>query len=221
MTLGTAKTWQQAAVFNYEECARSPANSIASGSERNKLKAGRIRLAVPRRGHVLSTVVETYGKPIREAVGILSGSFTSKRCSEVHSALLSPRVERPEPDFARSDEELAAWAVVSMWVVGVAVKAVPIAGSMSEAERWFSGDASLTALLSGDARTRAETVLRREADATAYFELLPYVLDPHGPGSRLSVRRDPDQRIRHVRASGQRVSSILPRTWPNTWLEHV
>lgn len=184
------KRRQQAAVF--EERLHSAANSAASGNEMNELEAGTMRLAVPRRGHVLSTVIETYGNPIREAVGILSGSFVRKRCSGVRSTLLSPRPEQPEPDFARSDEELAAWAVVSMWVVGVAVRAVPIAGSFSEAERWFSGATDLTALLSGDARRRAETALRAEADATAYFELLPYVLDPHGPGSRLSVRRDPD-----------------------------
>ena len=197
MARATVKRRQRAAV--YEEYTRSPANSPASVNEMNGLEAETMRLAVPRRGHVLSTVVETYGKPIREAVGILSCSFTGKRCSGVRSALLSPRVERPEPDFARSDEELAAWAVVSMWVVGVAVKAVPIAGSLSEAERWFSGMVSLTALLSGDARRRVETALRAKADATAYFELLPYVLDPHGPGSRLSVRREPDTHAARAR----------------------
>jgi type I restriction-modification system DNA methylase subunit len=37
----------------------------------------------------------------------------------------------------------------------------------------------------------AELTLRSKADARAYLELLPYILDPHGPGSRLSVKRNP------------------------------
>jgi N-6 DNA Methylase len=37
-------------------------------------------------------------------------------------------------------------------------------------------------------------LLRAQADVSAYLELLPYILDPHGPGSRLSVRRDPSTR---------------------------
>ena len=78
-----------------------------------------------------------------------------------------------------------------MWVVGIAVKAFPATGTLSEAEQWFSESKSVTTLLSAHAMRRAEVALRTEADASAYFQLLPYVLDPHGPGSRLSVRRDP------------------------------
>ena len=172
----------------------------------NGSKAGEMRLAVPRRGHVLSTVVETYGKPIREAVATLSSSFTRKQCSEVRAAFLPPCVERPDPDFVRSNEELAAWAVVSMWVVGIAVKAFPAARSLSEAEQWFSESEDLTAQLSDPAMRRAEAALRVEADASAYFQLLPYVLDPHGPGSRLSVRRDPET---HSTRSRKRAGGIF------------
>ena len=157
----------------------------------NTCKADAVRLAVPRRGHVISTVVETYGKPIREAVQILSNSFRTGHCLKVRKALMAPRLEQPEPDFARSDEELAAWAVVSMWVVGIAVEAFPVTGSLSDAERWFSGSRGLTTLSSTHSLRRAESALRVEADASAYLQLLPYILDPHGPGSRLSVRRDP------------------------------
>ena len=37
---------------------------------------------------------------------------------------------------------------------------------------------------------RVDEALAACGDALAYLELLPYVLDPHGPGSRLSIRRD-------------------------------
>lgn len=199
----TVKGQERAAVL--EECKHSKENSAARTPEMNGSEAVVMHLAVPRRGHVLSTVVETYGRPIREAVAILSGSFLRKQCAEVRAALLSPRTERPEPEFARSDEEMAAWSVVSMWVAGVAVKSLATSGSLSEAERWFSGAEGLTALLSGDARKRAEAVLRAQADAQAYLQLLPYVLDPHGPGSRLSVRRDPETHAARSRKRAQGV----------------
>ena len=153
-----------------------------------------LNLAVPRRGHVLSTVVEIYAKPIREAVSVVSGSLEGTQCGEVHALLLSPRRERPEPDFTRSHAEMAAWAIVSMWVVGVAAKVLSASATLTEAEQWFFGPCAgerLTSLASDRVLRKAEATLRTQADATAYFELLPYVLDPHGPGSRLSVRCDP------------------------------
>ena len=183
---------EQAAVSQVRvRSVRIPSTGTA---DLNRPEAGVTRLAVPRRGHVLPTVVETYGKPIRESVAILASSLSQEECAEFRTALLSHRVERLEQDFVRSNEELAAWAVVSMWVVGVAVKALPTAALLSDAERWFSGTEGLTVLLSCDARKRAEAALRAKADVSVYFQLLPYLLDPHGPGSRLSVRRDPETR---------------------------
>ena len=184
----TTKRQEQATVLEWAHSVRAAA---ASTPRKNGSEADAIRLAAPRRGHVLSTVVGTYGEPIREAVAILASSFTREQCSEVRVAFPSPRVEQPESNYVRADEELAAWAVVSMWVVGIAVKAFPATGTLSEAEQWFSESKSVTTLLSAHAMRRAEVALRTEADASAYFQLLPYVLDPHGPGSRLSVRRDP------------------------------
>lgn len=166
------------------------------------------RLGVPRRGHVLSTVVETYGKPIREAVGILCGSLTKKQCSGVRTSLFVPCGDRPEPDFLRSDAEMAAWAIVSIWIVGTAVKVLAPAASLVEAEQWFFGSSAserLTSLPSDDAIERAQAVLGQQVDAPAYFELLPYLLDPHGPGSRLSIRRDPATNVARKRKQAKGV----------------
>lgn len=165
-------------------------------------KEGTPRLAVPRRGHVLSTVAETYGQPIREAVAILTGSLTRKHCSSVYRSLFAPGRWQPVPDMVRPDAEMTAWAIASMWVTGVASEALPAATSLAEAEQWFFGpDAPerLTSLPSAQAISRAEKALRDQADPSAYYELLPYVLDPHGPGSRLSVRRNPDTRAARAR----------------------
>jgi hypothetical protein len=165
------------------------------------------RLAVPRRGHVLSTVVEVYGKPIREAVAVLSASLERKHCSSIRASLFLPRCEQFSPHIVRSDAEMAAWAIVSMWVVGVACKVLPVSASLEEAEQWFFGPFApdrLARLPSDDAIRKAETALRSRADASGYLELLPYIIDPHGPGSRLSVRRNPATRTaqKHKRAEG-------------------
>ena len=128
-----------------------------------------LRLAVPRRGHVLSTVVEIYGKPIREAVATLSGSLARTQSGEVRASLFLPRRERPEPDSTRSDAEMAAWAIVSMWIVGVAAKVLPASATLTESEQWFFGPCSgerLTSLASDRALRKAETALRTQADAT-------------------------------------------------------
>jgi hypothetical protein len=166
------------------------------------------RLAVPRRGHVLSTAVEVYAKPIRNAVAVLSGSLTKRHCSAIRASLLSPCHGQHSPDILRSDAEMAAWAIVSMWVVGVAAKVLPVGASLAEAELWFFGvcapDRS-TKMASQDGIRRAETALRSEADASAYLELLPYILDPHGPGSRLSVRRNPATRVAQSRKRAEGV----------------
>lgn len=151
-------------------------------------------LAVPRRGHVISTVAEMYGQPIREAVSILTGSLSRKSCSGVYRSILAPRRWQPDAYMARPAPEMIAWTIVAAWVSGVASEALPSSALLSEAEQWFfGGDESkrLSKLPSARAISRAEKELFTKVDCTAYFELLPYILDPHGPGSRLSVRRNP------------------------------
>jgi hypothetical protein len=157
-----------------------------------------IRLAVPRRGHVLSTVAEYYGSSVREAVAALSASVArapqADTASAVHALRNSPYVS----EVYRPDSEIVARLIVSVWVAGIAIKAIPVSGSLSQAGSWFFGGEGadpLTALASGKAIAKAESALRAQADPTAYLELLPYILDPHGPGSRLSVRRDPSTRL--------------------------
>lgn len=188
-------------VVGSEQARRSKSQVVCT-------EAAAFRLAVPRRGHVLSTVVEVYGKPIREAVGVLSLSLARKHCSAIRSSLFLERCGELSRDVERSDAEIGAWAIVSMWVVGVAVKVLPVSASLAEAEEWFfgaNGLERLTGLVSREAVRKAEAALRSEASATGYLELLPYILDPHGPGSRLSVRRNPATRVARKRKRAEGV----------------
>jgi len=152
------------------------------------------RWDVPHRGHVLATAAEKYGKPIREAVGILSSSLKKNSCGKFWKSLLSSPRWQPAPNTARADAEMVAWTIASIWVVGIATRAITITDRLRDAEEWFfSGDSPerLTDLVSLEAINRTEKILQTYADATTYYELLPYILDPHGPGNRLSVKRDP------------------------------
>jgi hypothetical protein len=90
---------------------------------------------------------------------------------------------------------MGAWMVVAAWVVGVATRALRAEATLSEAEAWFLGNAAqagFVAVATSQARKAAEHVLHAVADPKAFGDLLPYVLDPHGEGSRLSVRSRPE-----------------------------
>lgn len=161
------------------------------------------RLDIPRRGHVLSTAAETYGQPLREAVAVLSGSLARKpQCAAIYESLFGIAHWQPLPYMVRPPAEMASWTIVSMWVSAVASRALPATASLMDAERWFFGSeagSGLTSLPSDQAIRKAEALLGGQHDAAAYLQLLPYVLDPHGPGSRLSVRRDPKTRTARLR----------------------
>lgn len=153
------------------------------------------RLDVPRQGHVLSTVAEAYGGPLRQAVRLLAESISPDLAAPLWQQLYACRRVEPGAAGWRSEAELGAWLVVATWALGVSTHAFPIDTKLLDAEAWFLGDVSeigIVALASAEARTEAERVLHAVADANAFADLLPYILDPHGEGSRLSIRRRPD-----------------------------
>jgi hypothetical protein len=169
--------------------------SLGQFGTRQPLDGEVLPLAVPRRGHVLSTMAESFGSGIREAVAALTASVARAPDADTASALQALRTAAHcTPDVYRSDAEMVSWLIVSMWVVGVATKSIPVSASLVQAGQWFfGGDAAdkLIALPTNHAQISAEKALRTEAASPAYLELLPYILDTHGPGSRLSVMRDP------------------------------
>jgi hypothetical protein len=192
LSAGTHVDYQNRDSCEFSASKRPPNRRQASSRflEREEMPArgmNNVNLAVPRRGHVLSTVAEVYGKPIREAVALLFHSLRSTDALEYRRAFIG-RIE--QSSILRSDAELAAWSVVAIWITAISVNELPTSASLSEAERWFFGSARLTRLLSAEILVKAEDALRLKAEPSAYLQLLPYLLDPHGPGSRTSVRRD-------------------------------
>ena len=91
---------------------------------------------------------------------------------------------------------LTAWALVSIRIVGRSVGALSERASLRDGEAWFLGSIVPSASF---ADALGDLIDREAVHALESFrydddlrDLLPYVLDAHGPGSRASVMKDPD-----------------------------
>jgi len=141
----------------------------------------------------LTTVSEEYGRPVRAAVTLLTKVLQDEDGLEAHLSCLSRRIPEPGAWVARPRAELLAWTLVSAWLTGFATGRLTNGDGLREAAAWFfdplpHGNPLVS--VPTHALTPADSVLTACRDSVGYLELLPYVLDPHGPGSRLSVRRD-------------------------------
>lgn len=150
-------------------------------------------LAIPRRGHVLTTVSEAYGRPVRTAVSVLAEAFRHDKWVMVHRTWLARRISEPGAWVDRRPADSLAWALVSAWLAGLASGRVTPGTGFVEGTGWFFAGVAggnPTTLVPRHARMQVDNALAQCRDPAGYRELLPYVLDPHGPGSRLSIRRD-------------------------------
>lgn len=172
----------------------APSPSVVAGRSVTSVLP-EVNLAVPRKGYVLSKAAEQYGAPLRYAAAVLADSVASKPADVVWRRIYARRVMEPGDVQSREPRELAAWAVVATWAVGVATGNIGPTAGLMDAESWFlSGlaDARFTALMPRQALGAAEAALHGVADPKALHDLLPYILDPHGEGSRMSVMLRPE-----------------------------
>lgn len=149
------------------------------------------RLSVPRRGHVLTSIAEMYGAPIRRSVAEIAAGLDRKKPDHFRS--LPELTEFPAgPTIVhRPPSELAAWHLCTQWVVGNALGVLDTGSSLTDAAAWFAGtESNDLGSAASQLGTQCLAALRSIAKPTALADLLPYILDPHGPGSRLSVMRD-------------------------------
>lgn len=138
---------------------------------------------VPRRGYVLSSAVESVARHARAAV------------SRVRVALDGDRAMLPDllMKEVAGDVERASWLCLSAWFVASVDRGKNQGFGIEHAISWFLGDRLSTSRRSSwrelDAEIRSD--LECIANSHGVYELLPYILEVHGPGSRLSVMRDP------------------------------
>ena len=156
----------------------------------------RERPSAPGPGSSLVAATELRAGHVRRAVESVRRHFDGR--GSVRGAWAAVLASRWLSEPVSSPASLAlqaAWALVSMRIVGRSVGALARSASLLDAETWFLGDVRPAALLT-DALT--EFTDREAVHALESFsydvglrDLLPYVLDAHGPGSRASVMKDP------------------------------
>lgn len=154
------------------------------------------RLSVPSAGRTVSAAVEERAVHVRKAVELLEPELRSHEATSAFSSVFAPRwisasaAELKEPTSLR-----AAWALANIWILARRGGAVSLSDKLVDAERWFFGAGrelpSLAAHVAVETAGKARLSLSQFCFDEHLLDLLPYVLEVHGPGSRASVMRDP------------------------------
>lgn len=144
--------------------------------------------------------IEEFAKPIRAAVARLARVLHHTALSDL-SDLYAPRWRFSSSALGQPLEHLTAWNLIATWITGIARGALDAHSSLRDAIEWFSGSPWPSDFPGADAPPYAVTNI--SAVRSSYSELLPYLLDPHGPGSRLSVRKSPTTRQTRIRKKAE------------------
>lgn len=151
---------------------------------------------MPGAGRTIQSATEERAQHVRKAVHLLEPVLRSRPVEADLEWVLAPRWDggRASP-AAEPASNRAAWALVNTWLLAT------MAGGRSgltfaDAEDWFVGSLrpnlpSLAAHIPPEAARPALRSLSHLSLDDDLLELLPYVMELHGPGSRLSVMRDP------------------------------
>ncbi|MEI4234583.1 DNA methyltransferase [Roseovarius sp. D22-M7] len=151
---------------------------------------------IPTRGYVLSSAVEDIAHDVRCVVGEVRKALESNpkmACSHAFGA-----------DAA--GQERFAWQALSAWALKLLHTLETRELSLAAAQRWFAGRElnSLEQKFWNAVDKSSCSFLYSICEKKGIRELLPYILESHGPGSRLSVRRDPSTQVarKKKKASG-------------------
>ncbi len=157
---------------------------------------------------VSTTAVQEAGQAIRQAVKRLAPKLNQGNLRRFSEAFRSSAWDQRGSSPSNSDPVVVAWNLVAMWLTGVVAGGHHSKATLPEAASWFLGNdkaGGLVEWLSATDVREVEEVLPSGLDAEVCLEFLPYILDPHGPGSRLSVMRDPTTRAARVRKRAEGV----------------
>lgn len=144
----------------------------------------------------LETATALKGKRLRAAVAEMANSFGKRTLHDDFQTVFAPRylgsavlVISPERTAQRT-----AWNLACIWLL--CRNAIGEKCTLVEAENWFRGSASVPAPRFSDALpTETRWLIEQHLGAMTldadFWDLLPYLLEEHGTGSRASVMRDP------------------------------
>jgi len=162
------------------------------------------RFSAPGPGRTLLCEAEALAGPLRFAANVIRAGADSRLSLRFDASLGQNDFAHRFPSAQSGDMEgRAAWAVIAMWVVGRASGALAADAGLHDAEDWFAGDAHLAPCISRDLEDDALSHLSAITDSERLADLLPYVLDPVGLGTRRAVIKDTDQgKARAARKNG-------------------
>ena len=147
---------------------------------------------------------------VRAAVESVQRAFNDRGVAAAAQPVILASRWREEPlaSSAATSALRAAWALVSMRIVGRSVGALSAGASLYDGETWFLGEIRAPSLLSDIIIEFTDREAVHALESFTYDDnlrdLLPYVLDANGPGSRASVMKDPNTQTsrRAKRATG-------------------
>jgi len=153
------------------------------------------RLAIPGPGRTLSAVAEERGQHLRAAAQLIEGALAKTDSGSLLRAFLPLQDNLIQVASTESPAIRCAWALVNVWLLARKSGELEPHESLADAERWFFGKLqsklpSIAAHIPEPDRRKAEECLAKVSFDGNFRDLLPYLLEPHGPGSRLSVMRD-------------------------------
>lgn len=160
------------------------------------LHTGRDRPSVPRPGSSLARATEARARYIRSAVDVVRQSLgRNNSVAAVRRELFGSRWLREPHSASDNSDVLAAWNLIAMRVVARSLGVVGREASLRDTENWFLGSTNAGVTLSSCVSKQADAVAVQTLELATHDDqlqdLLPYILDAHGPGSRASVMRDP------------------------------
>jgi len=148
----------------------------------------------------LSTETERRAVHVRRAVAIAGQALGTSDLTSDYFAVFGSRWKHGELlESAERMEDRAAWALIALYVIGRDSGILTESADVCEAEDWFRGELRsvlprISSRLPAEVVAEATWHLRQITYNSDFSELLPYVLEPYGPGSRLSVLKDPGTR---------------------------
>ena len=166
------------------------------------------RRSVPAPGSSLVAATEAYAVHVRAAVEAVRRSFGNhESVSTAWAGLLASRWREEPLATSKTPALQAAWNLVAIRIVGRSIGALSANASLRDAEAWFLGRLRPPRRLSDTIVELADREATKALEAIDYDDtlrdLLPYVLDAHGPGSRASVMKAPGTRkARHAKRTG-------------------
>lgn len=155
------------------------------------------RWSVPGPGRTVAGSAELWGSPLRQAISIIEESISETPC-DLFARSFTPRdagLDSVTPHRTESAQRRIALALASQWLIGRSIGTLDRGATLADAEVWFWGshhhNHELSSFVSAQGQGEALGILRSLDLNDQFRDLLPYILDPYGPGTRRSVLSNP------------------------------